>query len=425
MAIKISCSCGGRFKAKDEHAGRKVKCPQCQQMLVVPQPVTRPVVSQPAPQQVSQPVAAIEVACPCGGRFKARAEHAGRKVKCPRCAQILLVPTPATGAASPKTSPVADTATFTNFFDEAFNESAATSAASQEEQENPSYEIDSPFSSHGMYGHNSDTEETSRGIRVAIEVDCSIRQEMAARKVVRDAFMQHLVVGKEHYQNGSVVVTITHWEVYNHELDATMSCSGTLNGHRIHCHAKYSKVHKSPWYGENHLEEMLGNFMGKLGTLLFYRKRLPGKIRNSAENCIDLLCVEMDRAIGLKSRALSVVWFGMVQKTLLLLSILFGPAFGYFGMHPFDGKESEPMFIFLASSAAAGIFFFFVSRTLLVLCMPNRFFKRDPRGRRYLRRFFARGATQFRVHVILLSAILSFIVYQMCVFAHATIQGKV
>lgn len=39
MPIKVQCnSCGAGFKAKDELAGRRVKCPKCKQALTIPQP---------------------------------------------------------------------------------------------------------------------------------------------------------------------------------------------------------------------------------------------------------------------------------------------------------------------------------------------------------------------------------------------------
>ena len=36
MPIKVSCSCGAAFAAKDELAGKTVKCPKCQQPLAIP-----------------------------------------------------------------------------------------------------------------------------------------------------------------------------------------------------------------------------------------------------------------------------------------------------------------------------------------------------------------------------------------------------
>jgi hypothetical protein len=39
MAISFSCACGRKINAKDEHAGKRVKCPGCQQPITVPSPV--------------------------------------------------------------------------------------------------------------------------------------------------------------------------------------------------------------------------------------------------------------------------------------------------------------------------------------------------------------------------------------------------
>ncbi|MCE9528414.1 MAG: hypothetical protein K8R36_20410 [Planctomycetales bacterium] len=59
MPIKVSCSCGAAFAAKDELAGRTVACPKCKQPLTIPSgaaPAQRPAApSRPAPSSVPQP----------------------------------------------------------------------------------------------------------------------------------------------------------------------------------------------------------------------------------------------------------------------------------------------------------------------------------------------------------------------------------
>jgi Domain of unknown function (DUF4177) len=37
MSIEVACACGKTFKAKDEHAGLKGRCPQCGSTLAIPQ----------------------------------------------------------------------------------------------------------------------------------------------------------------------------------------------------------------------------------------------------------------------------------------------------------------------------------------------------------------------------------------------------
>ncbi len=38
MPISMGCQCGRKFKVKDEAGGKKVRCPDCQKVLVVPEP---------------------------------------------------------------------------------------------------------------------------------------------------------------------------------------------------------------------------------------------------------------------------------------------------------------------------------------------------------------------------------------------------
>jgi len=61
MPIKVQCACGAAFAAKDELAGRTVKCPKCQQPLPIPAagaPVAAAAQQRPAqaPRQVSPPL---------------------------------------------------------------------------------------------------------------------------------------------------------------------------------------------------------------------------------------------------------------------------------------------------------------------------------------------------------------------------------
>lgn len=50
MPIKVSCACGAAFNAKDELAGKTVKCPKCTQPLRIPTPGGQVVSPQAAPQ---------------------------------------------------------------------------------------------------------------------------------------------------------------------------------------------------------------------------------------------------------------------------------------------------------------------------------------------------------------------------------------
>lgn len=46
MSIKVKCSCGASFAAKDSLAGKRVKCPKCSQPLTIPAPQSSPVESE-------------------------------------------------------------------------------------------------------------------------------------------------------------------------------------------------------------------------------------------------------------------------------------------------------------------------------------------------------------------------------------------
>lgn len=67
MAIVATCgSCDVQLRVDDQHAGKKIRCPQCQDVVTVPartsasrsQPVTRPAAPKPAPQSASRPAPA-------------------------------------------------------------------------------------------------------------------------------------------------------------------------------------------------------------------------------------------------------------------------------------------------------------------------------------------------------------------------------
>jgi hypothetical protein len=67
MPITVACQCGKRFKAADQHAGKRTKCPGCGQPLTIPLP-PKPVeeaddlmsLAEPAQAEVFQPVARTE-----------------------------------------------------------------------------------------------------------------------------------------------------------------------------------------------------------------------------------------------------------------------------------------------------------------------------------------------------------------------------
>jgi hypothetical protein len=91
MTIPVACTCGKRFRAKPELAGKRVRCPSCQSPIQIPSAETAAPASPP-----------IAVTCQCGQRFRAPAHLAGKRVKCSVCQQPISVPDP---QAAPQAAP--------------------------------------------------------------------------------------------------------------------------------------------------------------------------------------------------------------------------------------------------------------------------------------------------------------------------------
>ena len=97
MPIKVQCACGAAFAAKDELAGRTVKCPKCQQPLAIPAAGAAPVAASApaaaaaaaAPRQMAAPLPSqVPAAHPAGDLFAEAGLHAQQAgtVPCPGCA---------------------------------------------------------------------------------------------------------------------------------------------------------------------------------------------------------------------------------------------------------------------------------------------------------------------------------------------------
>jgi phage FluMu protein Com len=111
VPIVFDCPCGKTLRVADEHAGRRVKCPACHAVGLVPQPEPQfEVVEQappPPPKPTPRPPAfgpdgSIVFDCACGMALRVAAEQVGRRVKCPMCQAVSTVtrPKPPGGAES-------------------------------------------------------------------------------------------------------------------------------------------------------------------------------------------------------------------------------------------------------------------------------------------------------------------------------------
>ena len=99
MAIHLQCAgCGAKFQAPETLAGKRVKCPKCSAAIVVGERPQQPS-GQATPANEGAPP--MVVACNCGKKLRAKAELAGKRVKCPACGQPLAVPAPQPAAPQP------------------------------------------------------------------------------------------------------------------------------------------------------------------------------------------------------------------------------------------------------------------------------------------------------------------------------------
>jgi hypothetical protein len=95
MPIKVQCECGKAFAAKDELAGKTVKCPGCQKPLKIPGGAAPAKASAKAPAKPSSSVASKSAApSPAGGMsdlFDEAGMRAAAKgtMPCPGCGEAL------------------------------------------------------------------------------------------------------------------------------------------------------------------------------------------------------------------------------------------------------------------------------------------------------------------------------------------------
>ncbi|MGE3805237.1 MAG: PrsW family glutamic-type intramembrane protease [Gemmataceae bacterium] len=100
MPISFACTCGKQFRVGDELAGKKTRCPACQQPLVVPIPEPEPA----APPTMTD---SVSFSCSCGKSLRAKLALCGKKTRCPGCGAALEIPLPPP-AVEEETEPEAD-----------------------------------------------------------------------------------------------------------------------------------------------------------------------------------------------------------------------------------------------------------------------------------------------------------------------------
>jgi hypothetical protein len=77
MAISLICDCGKKLAVKEEHAGKRVKCPACESLITVPSVLDEP----PARQRAAAPVEDEEDMDEDRPRKKKKKKRAGKSNK--------------------------------------------------------------------------------------------------------------------------------------------------------------------------------------------------------------------------------------------------------------------------------------------------------------------------------------------------------
>jgi hypothetical protein len=81
MPISFECSCGRQLQVPDEHAGKRVRCPKCEETLLVPSGAAG-----------DAPAGLVRFRCACGKQMQAQAAYAGEVVECPACGGDVVIP---------------------------------------------------------------------------------------------------------------------------------------------------------------------------------------------------------------------------------------------------------------------------------------------------------------------------------------------
>lgn len=99
--IRISCPEGHKLVIREEHAGKKIRCPKCQAIMQAPAGDAEAAATVSVPKKVRRPA----FVCPSGHRFLVRSDQFGQQVSCPLCEQTVRTPAPGQPATTGNGSP--------------------------------------------------------------------------------------------------------------------------------------------------------------------------------------------------------------------------------------------------------------------------------------------------------------------------------
>ncbi len=95
--LRVLCPNGHELFAEADQVGRKLRCPACKIVMVIPGAPPSQVTATPPPLPppvVEEPPEALRVLCPNGHELHATPDQIGRKIRCPACKVVMVVPDP-------------------------------------------------------------------------------------------------------------------------------------------------------------------------------------------------------------------------------------------------------------------------------------------------------------------------------------------
>lgn len=104
MPIDVKCQCGKQMRVADKYLGKRMKCPECNNpVLIEPAKTAKKPAAASPPGGSSAAPKLIAFSCSCGRKMQVKPEYAGRGVKCPGCGKGVRVPggAPATKPPAP------------------------------------------------------------------------------------------------------------------------------------------------------------------------------------------------------------------------------------------------------------------------------------------------------------------------------------
>lgn len=320
---------------------------------------------------------AIDLKCPCGKRFRVNDQYAGCRVRCPECKRVSRVP---------RLKP----------------------------------------QSESSLSHPFKPKDQGR-FDLTVQAACQIGPcEAEVFTILRDSVQKHLELEHDEDCRGSLVVTVTDWLAVENMLKMSLVCKGELGGkldrEAIDCEAKISRISQAALRAESEPVQ-------KLSPIL--QRRVKG--------CTAQLCSALDRSAGINTDD-PIKWYVPAQKFLIVVAILVSfvaccivadlsivEIFNFKDLsngimelttHTTSHRRIElnATTVFWIGCSVLAFSLFMVLQWILLFFMPNRFYTHDPRGRRWLKSFYACTPFYFRINMTLTTMAIFLFVRLLYVF---------